>query len=67
MYKYFQTIGSTKSISEWKSKRLSDEFIKSSNNSLAPIVKFTGERIYVKFSRSCLKQDNITFNHVEKE
>ena len=50
MYKYFNKIGSTKRIAEWKSKRLPDEVIKSSNNSLAPILKFTGERKYVKFS-----------------
>ena len=31
--------------------------------SLAPPVKFTGERMYVKFSRSCLKEDKTTFNH----
>ena len=33
--------------------------------SLAPPVKFTGERMYVKFSRSCLKEDKTTFNHKE--
>ena len=53
----------TKSLSEWKSKGLSDEVIKSSNNILAPTVKFTSKRMYVKFSGSCLKQDKITFNH----
>ena len=42
---------------------MSDEVIKSSNNSAAPTVKFTGGRMYVKFSGSCLKQDKITFTH----
>ena len=65
MHKYFKKIGSTKSIAEWKSKGLSDEIIKSSNNSLAPTLKFTGKRIYVKFNGSCLKQDKITFNHAK--
>ena len=31
--------------------------------SLAPPLKVTGERMYVKFSRSCLKEDKTTFNH----
>ena len=63
MYKYFKKIVDTEGISEWKSKRLSDETIKSPNNSLAPTLKYTGKKIYVKFSGSCLKQDKITFNH----
>ena len=63
MHKYFLKISSTKSIAEWKSKGLSDEVIKPFNNSVAPTVKFTGERMYVKFSGSCLNQDKITFNH----
>ena len=42
---------------------MSDEEIKPPNNTLAPTVKFTGERVYVKFSKSCLKQNKITLNH----
>ena len=42
---------------------MSDKVIKSFNNSLAPTLKFTGERMHVKFSGSCLKQDKIMFNH----
>ena len=42
---------------------MSNEFIKPPNNTLAPPVKFTGKRMYVKFSGSCLKQDKVTFNH----
>ena len=63
MYKYFKKIGSTENTSSWKSKRLSDEVIKARNNSLAPAVKYSGKRMYVKFSGSCLKQDKITFSH----
>ena len=42
---------------------MSNEVIKPSNNTPAPEVKFTGKKMYVKFSGSCLKQDKITFNH----
>ena len=42
---------------------MSNEVIKPPNNTLAPEVKFTGKRMYVKFSGRCLKQDKITFNH----
>ena len=43
---------------------MSNEIIKpptSSNNSLATL-KYTGERMFVKFNASCLKQDKIAFN-----
>ena len=49
MYKYFKKIGDTESISEWKSKGLPDEIIEPPNNSLAPTLQYTGERMYVKF------------------
>ena len=55
MNKYFLKIGSTKSISSWASKGLSDEAIKPLVKSLAPTVKYTGKIMYVKFSESCLK------------
>ena len=42
---------------------MSNEVIKPPDKSLAPTVKFTGKRMFVKFSRSCLKQDKVTFNH----
>ena len=42
MHQYFLQIGSIKSTPECKSKGLSDEVIKPSNNSLAAQVKFTG-------------------------
>ena len=63
MYKYFKKTGNTESISSWKSKGLSNEIIKSLDNTLAPTVKYTGKKIYVKYNESCLKQDQITFNH----
>ena len=63
MYKYFKKIGNTESISSWKSKRLFDEVIKPPNNNLTPTIKYTGKRMYVKFSGSFLKQDKITFSH----
>ena len=59
-------IGSTDKISSWESKGLSNKVIKppSTNiNSLAPTLKYTGKRIYLKFNGNCLKQDKITFNH----
>ena len=35
MYKYFKKIGNTDNISQWKSKGLSYEIIKSTNNIFA--------------------------------
>ena len=43
MNRYFKIIGYTESISEWKSKRFSDETSKHPNNSLAPTVKYSGK------------------------
>ena len=44
-------------------KGLSDEIIKTPNNSLAPGLSFFGNKIRVKFVGSCLKQDKLTFTH----
>ena len=66
MYTYFKKIGNTDHISEWKSKRLSDEITKppsKTNNSLAPKLSYFGTKRKVKFNGSCLKQDKITFTH----
>ena len=66
MCRYFKKTGNTGRISEWKSKRLSDEIIKppnTSDNSLAPALRYTGNKTRVKFDRSCLKQDKIAFAH----
>ena len=42
---------------------MSNEVIKPRDNSLALAIKYTGKKIYVKFSGICLKQDKITFSH----
>ena len=66
MYKYFKTINSINSISEWKSKGLSNESIKTpsiSNNFFNPLLDYVSTKIRVKFSGSCLKQDKATHNH----
>ena len=51
----------------WQSKGLSAEVIKpptTSDNSLTPAISYYyASKIRVKFTRSCLKQDKITFNH----
>ena len=44
---------------------MSNEVIKPLDNTLVPEGKFTGRRMYVKFSGSCLNQDKVTFNHKE--
>ena len=66
MNRYFENIGSTKSISSWESKGLSDEVIKCptiNNNSLAPTLENIAKNMFVKFDGSCLiKQDEFTFN-----
>ena len=59
MHRYFTLITNTNHISSWKSKGLSDESIKpptTSDNSLAPAINNYGNKIRVKFARSCLKQ-----------
>ena len=65
MYKYFKTINTVDNISEWKSKGLSNDSVKTpstSNNSLNPILDNVNTKIRVKFSGSCLKQDKVTYN-----
>ena len=45
---------------------MSDESINpptTSDNSLAPLLSYFGNKRRVKFDRSCLKQDKITFTH----
>ena len=66
MYKYFKTINSIDNISEWKSKELSNESIKTpstSNNFLNPLLDYVNAKIRVEFNGSCLKQDKATFNY----
>ena len=59
-------LGNTGYISEWRSKRLSDEIIKpptTSDNSLALALSYIGNNTRVKFAGSCLKQDKTIFTH----
>ena len=61
MYRYFAIITNTDYISSWKSKGLSDESFKpptTSDNSLTPSLDYYGDKIRVKFTKSCLKQSN---------
>ena len=69
MYKYFKNIGNTDHVSAWKSRRLSYESTKppsTSDNSLAPSLRYIGTKTRLKFVGSCLKQDKITFTHKKK-
>ena len=54
-------------VLSWKSKGLSAEVIKppsTSDNSLTPTLSYyLASKIRVKFTGSCLKQDEVTFNH----
>ena len=66
MHKYFKTTNSIDNISEWKSKGLSNESIKTfstSNNLINLSLDYPSTKIRVKFSGSCLKQDKTTHNH----
>ena len=59
-------ITNTDYISSWKSKGLSNESFKlptTSDNSLNPTLNYYGTKIRVQFTRSCLKQPKITYNH----
>ena len=50
----------------WQSKGLSDQTINSikmSNHSITPNLDYYGTKRRVEFNGSCLKQDEITFNH----
>ena len=69
MYIYFKRIAGVSSgnyMYIWKSKGLFDERINSittSNYSITPELSHFGTKTRVKFSGSCLKQDNVTYNH----
>ena len=69
MYKYFKRVSSVSSgnyIYCWKSKGLSDENITASNTSdydLNPELRYFGCKRRVEIKGSCLKQDNITYDH----
>ena len=63
MDQYFKKISSTNNISSWECKGLSNDVIKARDNTLAPEYIYTGKRMYVKFNRSCLKQDTMALSH----
>ena len=44
-------ISNTDNISEWKSKGLSDEVIKSPDNRLALSLEYDSKRMYLEFNR----------------
>ena len=66
VYMYFKKIANISNISQYKSKGLSDEMIKSpaaSNDILSPAMNDINTKLRVKFSRSCLKQEKIKFSY----
>ena len=65
MNKYLKVDNSDYVLS-WASKGLSNENItppSTRNNFLSPSLNYLGTKIRIKFSRSCLKQDKITYTH----
>ena len=59
-------ITNTDYISSWKSKGLSVESVKpptKSHNSPTPILDYYCTKRRVKFTRSCLKQPQISYTH----
>ena len=69
MYRYFKIIagvGNERFIYYCQSKGLSDErinFITAYNYSVTSFLDYYGDKTRVEFSGSCLKQDEVTFNH----
>ena len=69
MYKYFKRVlgvGTGNYIYFWQSKGLSDEHITAPTTSdyrLNPQLSYLGTKTRLQFRGSCLKQDEITFNH----
>ena len=66
MKKYFKRINNTDYVLEWKLKGLSDKSIKppsAPKSFLDSSYDYYGCKTRVKFSGSCLKQDNITYDH----
>ena len=59
-------IASTHYVSSWKPKGLSAETIEppsTSDNRLTPAWSYYGNKTRVKFTESCLKQSNISYNN----
>ena len=66
VHRYFKIIANTRYISEWISKRLSDESGEpptTSNNGLTPLIDNYGYKIRLKFNGSCLRQPKVTYTH----
>ena len=64
--RYFKQITNTNYVSSWQSKGLSSESIKpptTSDNSLTRALNYYGNKISVKFTGSCLKQQKISYIH----
>ena len=64
--RYFELIGNKLYISSWKTKGLSDETIKppvTFDNSVTPLIDYIGDKVRLKFSRSCLKQPKLKYTH----
>ena len=63
--KYLTLMGSTKYISSWKSKGLSNETIKpiaTSDNIVTPLIDYCTNKIWVKFNGGILRQPKISYN-----
>ena len=59
-------IANAKYIWSWKSKGLSDETIRppaTSDNSLSPLIDYSGNKIRLKFNRDYLKQPKLSYTH----
>ena len=68
-FKRIAGVGSGNFIYFWKSKDLSDErldFITASNHKITPQLSFYGTKTKLEFNGSCLKQDQVTYNHGKK-
>ena len=63
--RYFNVIGNTNMVLSWKSKALSAETKPptTSDNSLAPTLSYSGTKIKLKFTGSCLKQSKSSYTH----
>ena len=65
-FKMVSDVGTGNYIYFWKSKRLSDEYITAPTTidySLNSQITYLDNKIRVEFTRSCLKQDKITYTH----
>ena len=68
MYRYFRLITNTSNILSWKSKGLSNKSFDPPNTNFSPSIDYVGNKIRVKFNRSCLKQSNkVSYTHKESK